>query len=164
MSGVMAGLIGSFKAVIAATFSSLVPNGNFATTSLTGWTFNNTSTATSTADYYSSPRSLYILDQPADDPTTVRAVYSGNILTVGQVYSFSFWWKGSVYDTLQVNAKFGTNSITPTNQTGTGAWIKYSATNMVCLTNTTFVLDVNSSGSVPIYFDDLALVTGTVAP
>jgi hypothetical protein len=156
----VAGIHGSFLSVSSSAvvtppaFSSLYTNGNFASSTLTGWTLSPGSLV-KTTQYVSAPQSLCVALDPNPDPSEAFATLTlTNLLTVGTTYSLSLWVKSINGSNFYGTANLGTNSI-PLAVSSQTAWQKLTVSG-VCLNTSTFTLNFYNN-TTDFYLDDIAL-------
>ena len=158
MSGVVAGLIGSVKSAPSGPVN-LVSNPSF-TTNTNGWSIGGLGDRT-TSVFKSAPASLRA--QGISDFIPASASTS-LVLTIGQVYSASFWIYGSG-NTVNCNFTCGTTTsslaqIVPL----TGNFINYKIENVLCTGNTFGELSFTDSTEDPVfYLDNVSVVLGATA-
>ena len=157
MSGAVAGLIGSVKAA-AASPTNLVLNPSF-TTDLTGWNISGYIFRDTTV-YNTAPASLNVY---FSEEYGVYAEYSrGNILTVGQRYSVSFWLRTTTSDSFVIVLSGGVSSEIAV--TGSTSWQNIKFEN-VLVNSVNLNLAIYSSLALTPYFniDDVSVVAGPTA-
>jgi len=157
MSGAVAGLISSLKAVIAPT--NLVLNGSATTTSLTNYDW----AVRSTTIYKTTPAS-WKSDFDTGPEQQAFSYTGAGALTVGTRYSASLFVKNTVLQNVYLSVSFGTNVATLTQMPTVSAWTKYTIENVLCQTNGTLqIYAFGDFAAQEFYVDDVTVVQGATA-